>query len=83
MSMNKILLFLNHPFVKLIFNKLKEVFGSKEFKELTVVESTVEPVTEEVNIPKSTPVIKETVTKKSVAKKPVIKNTGNKTTNKK
>jgi hypothetical protein len=81
--MNKILLFLNHPFVKLIFNKLKEVFGSKEFKELTVVESTVEPVTEEVTIPKSTPVIKETVTTKSVAKKPVVKNTGNKTTNKK
>lgn len=83
MSMNKILLFLNHPFVKLIFNKLKEVFGSKEFKELTVVESTVEPVTEEVTIPKSTPFIKETVTQKSVVKKPVTKKTGKKTTNKK
>lgn len=75
--MDKILNFINHPFIKLIFNKLKEIFGSKEYKDLT------EPVTEEVAMPKPTPVIKETVTKKSVVKKPVAKKTGKKTTNKK
>ena len=69
--MNKILFFLNHQFVKLIFNKLKEVFGSKEFKEFTSKEENIEPITEEV------------VVKKSVVKKPVIKKPGKKTTNKK
>lgn len=73
--MNKILNFVNHPFVKLIFSKLKEIFGSKEYKDLT------EPITEEVVILK--PVAKKQVTKKSVASKPVAKKTGKKTTNKK
>lgn len=73
--MNKILNFVNHPFVKLIFSKLKEIFGSKEYKDLT------EPITEEVVILK--PVAKKQVTKKSVASKPVTKKTGKKTTNKK
>lgn len=76
--MDKILNFVNHPFVKLIFSKLKEIFGSKEYKDLT------EPITEEVVMPKPTPAIKEEkVTKKSVVKKPVAKKTGKKTTNKK
>ena len=61
---------MNHPFVKLIFNKLKEIFGSKEYKDLT------EPITEEV-------IISKPVTKKSVASKPVAKKTTKKTTNKK
>ena len=65
--MNKILLFLNHPFVKLIFDKLKEVFGSKEFKELTVVE----PITEEVVVKEI--VTPKTVVSKKVASKPVVK----------
>lgn len=73
--MDKILNFVNHPFVKLIFSKLKEIFGSKEYKDLT------EPITEEVVISK--PVAKKQVTKKSVASKPVAKKTGKKTTNKK
>jgi hypothetical protein len=68
--MDKILKFVNHPFVKLIFNKLKEIFGSKEYKDLT------EPITEEV-------IISKPVTKKSVASKPVAKKTTKKTTNKK
>lgn len=68
--MDKILKFVNHPFVKLIFNKLKEIFGSKEYKDLA------EPITEEV-------VISKPVTKKSVASKPVAKKTTKKTTNKK
>lgn len=67
--MNKILNFVNHPFVKLIFNKLKEIFGSKEYKDLT------EPITEEV--------INEPVAKKSVASKTVAKKSTKKTTNKK
>jgi hypothetical protein len=56
--MNKILFFLNHPFVKLIFNKLKEVFGSKEFKEFTSKEENVEPITEEVVVKKKKPLQK-------------------------
>jgi len=66
--MNKILFFLNHPTVKFILNKLKEIFGSKE---LTIVEPIVEPITEEVVIKeKVTPKI---VVSKKVASKPVVK----------
>jgi hypothetical protein len=67
--MNKILNFVNHSFVKLIFNKLKEIFGSKEYKDLT------EPITEEV--------INKPVAKKSVVSKTVAKKSTKKTTNKK
>jgi hypothetical protein len=73
--MDKILNFVNHPFIKLIFNKLKEIFGSKEYKDLT------EPITEEVVI--LNPVTKKDVAKKSVVSKSVTKKPMKKTTNKK
>jgi hypothetical protein len=73
--MDKILNFVNHPFIKLIFNKLKEIFSSKEYKDLT------EPITEEVVTP--TPVVKKDVAKKSVVSKSVAKKPMKKTTNKK
>jgi hypothetical protein len=69
--MNKILFFLNHPFIKSTLNKFKEIFGSKE---LTVVEPIVEPITEEVIIEeKVTP--KKVVSKKVASKKVVKKST--------
>lgn len=68
--MNKML-----NFIKLMFSKLKEMFSDKEHENL------IEPITEEIVIPKH--VIEKPVTKKLVASKSVIKKTTKKSTNKK
>ncbi len=77
MSMNKILFFLNYPFIKSILKKFK---GSISNEELTVVEPIVEPITEEVIIEKKvTP--KKVVSKKVASKKVVKKSTKKQTKN--
>lgn len=68
--MNKML-----NFIKLMFSKLKEMFSNKEHENL------IEPITEEIVIPK--PVITQPVTEKLVTSKPVVKKTTKKSTNKK
>jgi hypothetical protein len=63
-----------------MFSKLKEMFSNKEHENL------IEPITEEIVIPKpviTQSVITKPVTEKLVASKPVIKKTTKKSTNKK
>jgi hypothetical protein len=78
--MNKLIKIFSHPFILLVFNKLKEIFISKEYKNFTTSIKEEEQPIKPIVIPQPIEPPKKSVTKKSVASKPVIKKSTKKST---